>query len=335
MRRPPRTPPGYRARTQLKETAMSDPIEATNEQVMENPVARLERALANLAITLDNGPCRTHRKKEPHLLPHGRFPLVSLVVPGDPSVILEAIKAGKVEESVHVLTSLVFDLWLRLEQMYCAIRSFAEKADPEFAAMVAVHAELLDHYEAVEPVRWDQRALYASEILHSLLKDTEEEHRALVAELASRAPEGTVEKIHRSLPRPGHTGALDAAEARLALAGCGDGGTRTFLAPLDVEVAADARRAADQKLVEIFLRVPNTDFTDLWVDDRPVLLSFEGKARVLAAPGLHRMHWRGIAAPNQEYEIGITAPSEAAFEQKRNATEEGIVDGRRPFVVEP
>jgi hypothetical protein len=313
---------------------MNDAMQDAKTEVMD-PVTRLERALANLALTLDNGPCRTHRKKDPHVLPHGRFPHVNFVMPGDPSVILESIKAGRVEESIHVLTSLVFDLWLRLEQMYCAIRPFAPKADPEFAAMVSVHAKLLDRYEEVEPVRWDQRALYASAILHSLLKDTEDEHRALVAEIASRAPEGTVEKILSSLPRPDHTGALDTVEARLELMARDKGGTHTFLAPLDVEVAADARRATDQKLVEIFFRVPGTDFTDLWVDDQPILLSFEGEARVLAAPGLHRMHWRGLAAPNQEYEIGITTPPEVAFRQERRATEEGIVDGRRSFVVNP
>lgn len=303
----------------------------------------VERALAHLAMLADGGPCQRHRTPD-HVTPDGPHPAaLGLLLGGPPAMLVGEIERRDTRTVLYMLLSLIFDLWRRNEYVYLALREFAPQANPEFSAMIAVHADLLSEYDRQDEICWDARAKYASAVLHRLLEDTEAEHLSLLHRVAEPKRE-TVERRERArLPRPSHTGALAAEANRLlfeaayggaaqAAGGGGGAGPTAAVGSVPLAVTLQPRN----KNVDIVFQVPNSDLTDLWVDDQPALLDDKGNARVSLPPGLHSMHWRGIGAPSQPYRIEITSPPEAAWVPNplKHAAADRYIDARHAFVVE-
>lgn len=142
----------------------------------------VQRALGEIALGTDIGPCEKHRHKFADLGPDG-----------DVRFLVKEVEQRETKETMHMLLSLVLDLWRKNEYLYMACREFAERADPEQAARMAVHNDLLNEFDAAEKIDWRGRAHCAATILHRLLEDTEDEHR----EVLDRLSGGVRERVER------------------------------------------------------------------------------------------------------------------------------------------
>jgi len=158
---------------------------ATTEErlkALEEQVAAINSALSDIAMAADGGPCDQHRG---HGGPGGhdaghREPETK-AVPGTAfgakaSFLAQEIKDRSTTDSLHMLLSLILDLWRRHEYIYLSLQNRVLGASQDRTAMIAAHSELLETIDQKLPVVWKERTKKASGIIHRLLMDTEADH---------------------------------------------------------------------------------------------------------------------------------------------------------------
>jgi hypothetical protein len=93
--------------------------------------------------------------------------------------------------------------------------------------------------------------------------------------------------------------------------------------------------AAGRKEVVITYKVPDSDFSELLVDDVPIPSNGEGVHRAIVGPGEHSLHCRAQTRPNAEYEVEIADPAEARWkpDPPRTAAPSGIINDLQPFTT--
>lgn len=161
---------------------------------VQQQLTAIRRTLAEIGMAVDTGPCDKHRGDHGGHGGHGGHGpgagAVIDVVPmlgGPMSLFLpKQIEDRAIDQPVkdclHMLLSLVLDLWRRNEYLYLALKGFVDAADPadnalaEQTAMIADHGQRLDAFDQMEPVPWRDRAKKASAIVHRLLAETEDHH---------------------------------------------------------------------------------------------------------------------------------------------------------------
>ncbi|HYJ78758.1 MAG TPA: hypothetical protein VEW03_04075, partial [Longimicrobiaceae bacterium] len=99
--------------------------------------------------------------------------------------------------------------------------------------------------------------------------------------------------------------------------------------------AALAKGATGRKEVVITYKVPDTDFSELLVDDVPIAPDGEGVYRALVGPGEHVLHCRAQTRPKVEYEVEITDPEEARWKPvpPRRADSNGVINDFMTFNI--
>ncbi|HEU4561121.1 MAG TPA: DUF4257 domain-containing protein [Longimicrobium sp.] len=123
-----------------------------------------------------------------------------------------------------------------------------------------------------------------------------------------------------------------------AAADAGGGRTVSLLADrfsMELRTFAAAAASAERKQVVITYRVPDTDFSQLLVDDVPISPDGEGIHRVLVGPGEHVLHCRAQTRPDVEYEVEITDPQEARWKPNppRTADSSGVINDFMTFNI--
>jgi len=93
--------------------------------------------------------------------------------------------------------------------------------------------------------------------------------------------------------------------------------------------------AAGRKEVVITYKVPESEFSELLVDDVPISSDGNGVHRALVGPGEHMLHCRAQTRPNVEYEVEITNPEEARWKPHppRAAAPSGIINDFHTFTI--
>lgn len=149
----------------------------------------VQRALGEIALGTNIGPCEKHRHKFAGLGPDG-----------DVRFLAREVEERETKETLHMLLSLVLDLWRKNEYLYMACKEFATHADPDQAARMAVHNDLLNEFDAEEKIDWRGRTHCAATILHRLLEDTEDEHRAVLDQLSGPVRQRVEQEERERMP---------------------------------------------------------------------------------------------------------------------------------------
>lgn len=211
----------------------------------------IDAVLSTIALIVDEGPCRAHREHASALDAAAQWrgdpPPFNRERMGDTKLLMGVIAGVEdlnTKRALHMLLSLVFDMWRRNEYLYEALRCFAETTRPDqrIATLVAAHSALIaekdGNHGSPSAINWGERARFCSNVVHRMLDDTERDHLRLLERYAGSDLKAVVEAERLAIEAKdkglGDIGApVEDAAGQAAVESAGGGGAQ---APTDDSV---------------------------------------------------------------------------------------------------